>query len=145
MPIAFTPLPGLPFLVVACFASVALAKSAQPPAMTCTPAVLHTGDTLHITLPFPHGRYLEVKPPAGANMSIAFAFDDKQRAIIPETVFLAMKAVDLKVSEAAAFNWTNMRREKLFVTPGRYEFGVGNDFETDEPSVDGECAVTFEP
>ena len=124
--------------------------------MRCTPKVLHSGDTLKITLPFPHGQYFDVFGPGGREFWLAEGAD---KEIIPRETFRQMRSIELSVSQAEGMTSVSRHQEvsmregirivsdigpaKIFVRPGRYILKVGQDLETDDGFFNGSCAVRF--
>ncbi|NOT42579.1 MAG: hypothetical protein HOP13_19050 [Alphaproteobacteria bacterium] len=121
--------------------------NAEPP-MKCVPSVVGSGDTLRVTLPFPHGPYFTIVPPK-ADYFLFVTVPFNTQAELGETAiagerFVPMRTIALKVSDAVAIPWVRDEPStKVFQRPGKYVLRVGHHFETESPSIEGICTVVF--
>lgn len=101
--------------------------------MKCSPAVVTPDSILTISLPFPHGPYLEIAHKEDAFFVIASATSEAD-------AFERMRSISLRVSDVMVPARSNMRR--VFSEPGVYTISVGRTFEV-ERAVDGWCRVQY--
>jgi hypothetical protein len=107
--------------------------------MKCTPAVVTRDSTLTITLPFPHGNYLEISRKIDARPLHVVA--PAQPVGVDSDDFVRMRSISLRVAEVQGSGGRGA--EPVFVKPGIYTIRVGGGFEIDESTTDGWCRVKF--
>jgi hypothetical protein len=109
--------------------------------MNCSPAVVTSESKLTITLPFPHGSYLEIsrKVDALERFIVAPPYGGKG---IDTDDFTRMRSISLKVADIEGP--AGRGYGPAFVEPGVYTVRVGRAFEIDTPpTIDGWCRVKF--
>jgi hypothetical protein len=134
------------------FGAVATAAEddVRPGAMTCEPSILRPGDTLHVTLPFPHGPYFTIRPPNaphGFSLILTHPFATQEQAgkhMIAGDQFVRMREIKLSVDRSTAVEFTNdYTPVKIFRRPGKYRLEVGDQFETEAKILEGQCTVEY--
>lgn len=120
--------------------------------MKCEPKLLTSGDTLRVTLPFPHGPYFTIRPPGAPHahfLNLTAPYVPPAQAgniLISGEQFEAMRTIDLVVASAMAETWSfEPSQVKIFRRPGKYLLEVGDQFATEAPLVEGYCTVEFRP
>lgn len=133
-------------------AQAAAATAAPHQQMTCEPSLVRPGDTLKITLPYPHGPYLTVREPnarPGYYLFLTVPFRTQTElgaSAISGDRFQRMRTLDIVVSKTKAIPWVYEAKPRLiFKRRGKYFFQLGDQFETEAKIVESTCTVEFQP
>ena len=118
--------------------------------MACEPGVLHAGDTLRVTLPFPHGPYFTIRAPGNRPYTYFFLAEPWVNQAqagtdgIGADEFSQMTQVTLDVSKATARPYVfDAKPTVIFKRSGTYLLEVGEQFATEADLVEGYCTVEF--
>lgn len=118
--------------------------------MKCEPKLLTWGDTLRVTLPFPHGPYFTIRPPGAPHahfLILTAPYVPPAQAgdiLVSGEQFEAMRTINLVVASAMAETWSfEPSQVKIFSQAGKYLLEVGDQFATEAPLVEGYCTVEF--
>lgn len=125
----------------------------------CSPPQLRKGDILKISMKPPHGGYLEIITPTKEYIFISeldgYDLVEESKIAGANPFYAASefaKLGELKINTAEATTVDaekdkvngKYRLEKIFSVSGEYKILLSNDsFETDDPTVTGQCEVYY--
>lgn len=127
---------SLKYLILAVAASHFSASSIAGQ-INCSPATLGTGDKLTITLaqPLPDIAVITPKKLAGVNF---FMLNEIGSGLVQSDQLVSQRKVVIDVDSAKLDG-----KNRLFFTPGTYEFAVSKNLETDDGTPIHKCKVKF--
>ncbi len=129
------------------------------PEFTCSPQQLHQGDALKISMKPPHGGYLEIITPTKEYVFISeldgydLVEESKKAGANPfygASEFAELDQLKINTAEATTVDVERdkvsgkYRLKKIFSVSGKYKILLSKDsFETDDPTITGQCEVYY--
>ena len=120
----------------------------KPSSLVCAPPELKSGDTLRLELSVPHGPYLVVQAPDGAQLFVIYpGADSAKPSLLSEHAFSVMPRFTAPVATLRGWPWIYGRDtlERVFHTTGDYEVIVAENWESENAYDIRRCHVQYHP
>jgi hypothetical protein len=120
----------------------------NPSGLVCAPQELKSGDTLRLELSVPHGPYLVVQAPDGAQLFVVYpGAGPAKPSLVSEQAFAVMPHFTTPVAELRGWPWIYGRDtlEPVFYTPGDYQVIVAQNWESENAYDIRRCYVHYHP
>ena len=115
--------------------------------MVCNPTQLTASSPVSVVLPLPHGMDLAIVDTRGEYWFICFDQPDDRANLQPvysAAICRSLPTLTLS-ADAVGVNFADYRRGRIFEEAGRYRVLVSESLETEEPILQGECVIEFQP